>query len=103
MKRRERCFPGDRPRQQRFTCSRRTHQQNAFGDAPAELLKFLRLPQELNDFLEFFLGFFDARHIFECYFLLLAGEKPGPALPEREGLVAAALHLAHEEYPEAQQ
>ncbi len=79
------------------------NQQDALGDAPAELLKLLRLPQELNDFLQFFFGFFDPGHVLERHLLLLAGEKPGAALPKGKRLVAPTLHLAHEENPEAQQ
>ena len=44
-----------------------------------------------------------AGHILESDFLLLGGQQLGPALPERKGLVAAALHLPHEEDPDSDQ
>jgi hypothetical protein len=44
-------FTGHRTRQQRFAGARRSHEQDAFRDAPAELLEFLRLAQEIDDLL----------------------------------------------------
>ena len=43
-------FAGNGARQQRLAGSRRPDQQHAFGNAPAELLEFLRFAQELDDF-----------------------------------------------------
>src|SRR6516225_9197720 len=54
---------GNRARKKRFTGSRRTDQQNAFRNAAAELLKFLRLAQELDNFLKLFLGLLHAGHV----------------------------------------
>ena len=42
---------GHGARQQRLACTGRTDQQDALGNPPAELLKLLRLSQELDDFL----------------------------------------------------
>ncbi len=96
-------FAGDGAGQQSLTGTGRTDQQHAFRNAAAELLKLLRLAQEFDDFLQFFLRFFHARHVFKRDLALLRGMQPRPALAEAEGLVAAALHLAHHEDPEADQ
>src|SRR5262245_42976324 len=93
-------FAGDRAREQRLARSRRPHQQNALGNASAELLELLRLLEELDDLLQFFFCLVDARHVLEGDLLLRARRKLRLALAERERLVAAALHLAHEENPE---
>src|SRR5437762_13186842 len=50
-------FARDGARQQRLTRAWRPHHQNAFRNAPAELLEFLRLFEEFDDLLKFFLRF----------------------------------------------
>ena len=94
-------FAGHGPGQQRLACSRGAHEQDAFGNASAELLEFLRFLQELDDLLELFLRFVYARHVLERDLLLRAGRQLRAALAERQGLVPAALHLPHDEDPEA--
>ena len=94
-------FAGDRAREQRLAGSGRAHQQHALRNAAAELLELLRLLEELDDFLELFLRFVDAGDVLERHLLLRARRQLRLALAERERLVAAALHLAHEEDPEA--
>src|SRR5262249_50987796 len=94
-------FTGDGAREQRLARSRRAHQQHAFRNASAELLELLRLLQELDDFLQLFLRFVDAGDILKRHLLLRARRQLGLALAERQRLVAAALHLPHEEDPEA--
>ena len=96
-------FARNRAREQRLAGSRRAHQQHALRNAAAELLEFLRFLEELDDFLELFLRFVDAGDVLERHFLLRARRELRLALAERERLVAAALHLAHEEDPEANQ
>ena len=94
-------FARDGARQQRLAGSRRAHQQHALRDAAAELLELLRLAQELDDLLQLVLGLVNARDVLERHLLLRARRKLRLALAERQRLVAAALHLAHEEDPEA--
>ena len=94
---------GNGARQQRFSGPRRADEQNAFRNAPAEFLKLLRLAEELDDFLQFFLGLFHARDILERDFLLLRRVKPRTALSEAQRFIASALHLAHHKDPECQQ
>src|SRR5229473_8024344 len=90
-------LPGDRARHQRLARSGRTHQQHALRNASAELLEFLRLLEELDDLLQLLLGLVHARHVLERDLLLRARRELRLALAERQRLVAAALHLAHEE------
>ena len=94
-------FAGDRASEQGLAGSRRAHQQYALGNTAAQLLELLRLLEELDDFLEFVLGFVHAGDVFERDLLLRARRQLRLALSERERLVAAALHLTHEEDPEA--
>ena len=91
---------GDRAGQQSFAGSRRSDEQHALGDAPAQLLEFLRLAQELDNLLQLFLGFVDTGHILKRDLLLLHREQPGAALAERQRLIAAALHLPDHEEPQ---
>ncbi len=97
-------FAGHRARQQGLAGSRRSDQQHAFRNAAAQLLELLRLAQELDNLFQLFLGFIHAGDVFERHLLLLHGEQAGPALAERQRLVAASLHLAdHDEPQRAQQ
>src|SRR5581483_8865513 len=75
-------FAGYCPRQQGLACARMADQQNAFGNATAELLEFLGFAQELNDFPQLFFGFIHASYVFEGNLLLLHGKQAGTALPE---------------------
>ena len=81
-----------------------SYQQDAFRNASAKLLEFLRFTQELNNLPQLFFGFIYACDILECDFLLLHGKQPRPALSKTQSLVAAGLHLAdHDEPQHAQQ
>src|SRR5690606_13595807 len=53
-------FARYRTRHQRLARPRRADHQHAFGNARTEADKFLRLLEELNDFRQFFFGFFRA-------------------------------------------
>ena len=94
-------FAGDGARKQRLAGSGRAHHHNALGNSPAQLLKLLRLFQELNDLLKLFLGLFDTGDVFEGHALLLIAQELRARLAKRESLVAARLHLAHHENPQA--
>ncbi len=63
---------GDRAREQRLAGSRRAHQEHALRNASAELLKLLRLFQELDNFLQFFFRLVHAGDVLERHFLLRA-------------------------------
>ena len=75
--------------------------QDALGDLAAELLELRRVLQELDDLAQLFLGLVDAGHVLERDLVLLLRDQPGARLAEGQRLGAAALHLAHEEDPHA--
>ena len=83
--------------------ARRSNQQHALRDLSAELLKFLGVLQVFDNFLEFLLGFVDARNVLERDAADLFGEQTRPAFAETHRAAAAALHLAHKEDPYADQ
>ena len=78
-------------------------QQYALGNASFKLLELLRILQEVDDLLQFFLGLVDSSHILEGSFLLLRGQQARAGLAETQRLVSARLHLAHHDDPEADQ
>ena len=94
---------GDGAGQQRLTGARRAHQQAALRDLAAEALEALRVAQELHDLLQLLLGLVDARHVLEGDAADLFRQQARLGLAEAHGLAAAALHLAHEEDPDADQ
>jgi hypothetical protein len=95
-------FASDCAGQEGLAGSRRSDEEDTLGDAAAEALELLRLAEELDDLLELFLGFVNSGDILESDLLLLHGEQTGAGLAEAHGLVAAGLHLAEEEEPEAE-
>ena len=94
-------FARDRARKQRLAGAGRAHEEDALGNAATELLELLRLLQELDDLLQLVLRLVHAGDVLERHLLLRARRQLRLALAERQRLVAAALHLAHDEDPEA--
>ncbi len=94
-------FAGDGAGEERLAGARRSDEENAFRDLAAEFRELLRLLEELDDLVQLDLGFVDAGDVFERHLLRAAGEELGLRFAERERLVSAGLHLAHEEDPEA--
>src|SRR5437667_9272049 len=68
-------FSGNGAGQQGLARSGRSHHQHALGNAATELLKLLWIFEELDDLLQLFLGFLNARHVFEGDALLLIAEQ----------------------------
>ena len=88
----------------RLTGAGRADQQRAFRNFAAEALELARVFQELDDLAELFLGFIDAGDILERDAALGFGEQLGFRAAKAHGAAAtAALHLAHEEEPRADQ
>ena len=88
--------------EQGFTGTGRANHQYPARNASPELLKFLRVPQELDQFGDFFFGFVHARHIGKCHLIGIFVEHFCPALAEGKRTAAATpLHLAHEKHPNA--
>src|SRR4029077_13660490 len=96
-------FACNRPSQQRFTCARRSNQQNSLGNPPTQFLELLRLAQELDDLPEFFFGLIHASHVLERNLFLLHREEACPALAEKQGFITASLHLPDHEEPQRSQ
>ena len=92
---------GHGPRQQRLTGSGRAHEQHALGDAPAQAGELLGLTQKIHDLGQFLLGFVHARHVLERDLAGVLRDEPRLGAAKAHGLAAASLHLAHEEYPDA--
>src|SRR5580765_973750 len=75
-------FTGNGLGQQRFSCPGRTDNQDALGNAAAELLKLARILEKLDDLEHFVLGFIDTRNVGEQYLLTLLRQHTSAALPE---------------------
>ena len=95
-------FARDGARQQRLAGSRRSDQQHAARNPPAETLEFLRIAQEFDDLLEILLRLVDARDVLERHPSMRLGQKLRLRLAEAHRLAAAALHLSHDEEPDAE-
>ena len=97
---------GDRARQQRLAGAGRAHHEHALGDLAAQPLKPGRVLQELDDLGNLLLGFLDACDVLESHGGLVRVEQAGAAAAEGHGTAPAAhaaLHLAHEIQPDADQ
>ena len=94
---------GDRAREQRLAGAGRPVEQHALRDARAERLELLRVLEELLDLVQLLDRLVRAGDVLEAD-LRRVGRHPLRArLPERHHLRAAALHLVHQEDPEADQ
>src|SRR5882724_11197959 len=93
-------FAGNGPRQQSLAGAWRPNEQHALGNPAAKFLEFLRILQELNNFLEFFLGFIGSGDVLKRSLFLLRREQTRARLPKTKSLVSARLHLAHQEKAE---
>ena len=88
--------------QQGFARAGRAHQQNALGNAGAQLGIVLGVAQEIDHLLQFFLFLLGARHIGKGHLVLGGVLHPGTAAPEGHHLVVAARLAAHHEIPQRQ-
>ena len=97
-------FTSDRLGQQRFAGSGWADQQQTPRDAPAQFLEFAGVFQEINDFFNFFLGFVATGDVGKSHGIRTLVEQASLALTETESAAfTAALHLAHEINPHANQ
>ena len=96
-------FAGDGFGEEGLARSRGAVEQDPLGDLAAQLLKFRRILQKLNDFTELFLGLVAAGHVRERDLGFLAGLELGFAAAEGHRLLAAALHLADHQEPEKEE
>ena len=95
-------FAGDGFGQQGFAGAGRADEQQPARDAAAQFLEFLRVFEKVHHFLDFFLGFVAAGHVGEGDLVVVFVQHAGLAFAEAEcAALAAALHLAHEVNPHA--
>ena len=95
---------GDGLGQQRLAGTGRADHQHAARNATAQLLELARVAQEVDQFLDVFLGFVAAGHVHEGDLVGVLVKHAGARLAEAErAATTAALHLAHEEHPDADQ
>ena len=96
-------FAGDGAREQRLARSRRADEQHAFRNAAAELLKFFRVAQKLDELLHFILRFLDAGHVLERDLVLVAREHARLRFAEVERAFAGHADLLTEKEIENEQ
>ncbi len=97
-------FAGDRARKQRLPRAGVAHHQHALRDASAELLELGGIAQEIDQFRDFLFRFFAAGNVGEGDGVVRFIDHPRARFPERKRAAPpAALHLAHEEDPHADQ
>ena len=75
----------------------RADHQDAFGNAPAEFLKFLRVLQEFDQFGNLLLGFLNAGHVLESDLVLFLVQHAGAAFAETHRAFAGHFDLAENE------
>ena len=96
-------FASDRFGQEGLARPRRADDQDALRNAPAQLLEFMRILEELDDLDDFFLGLINPGHVGKCDLFAVFCQEPRAAPAERQRLVAADLHLPHQKEPEPQE
>ncbi len=90
-------------RNQRLAGTGRADQQRTFRNLAAKALELGRVLQELDHFLQLFLGFIHAGNIIECHTALLFRQQARARLSKaHRPASAAALHLAHHEQEQAE-
>ncbi|OIQ72941.1 hypothetical protein GALL_454250 [mine drainage metagenome] len=90
--------------QQGLAGTGRADQQHPARDAPAEFLEFLRILEEVDQFLDVLLGFVAPGDVGKSDGVGRFIEHAGTRLAKAERTAAsAALHLAHEVHPDADQ
>ena len=92
---------GDRAREQRLAGAGRPVEQDALRDPRAERLELLRVLEELLDLVQLLDRLVRAGDVLEGDLRRVGRHPLGAALAEAHHLRAAALHLVHEEDPEA--
>ena len=96
-------FAGDGAGEQRLAGAGRADEQHALRNASAETLELRRVAQEFDDLFKIVLRLVDAGDVLEGDAAMALGQQLRLRLAEAHGLAAAALHLAHEEDPDADQ
>ena len=93
----------DRAREERLTRARRPVEEHALRNPRSERLELLRVLEELLDLLELLDSLVHSGHVLEADLRRVRRHPLGAALAEAHHLRAAALHLVHQEDPEAEE
>jgi hypothetical protein len=96
-------LPGDSAGGQGLAGAGRADEEHAAGDAAAEALELLGIAEELDDLLEILLGLVDAGDVLEGDAAMRLGEELRLRLAEPHCPPGAALHLARQEDPGAEE
>ena len=91
------CLPRHGAGKQGLASTGLANQQYALGNSGAKGKEAFRVLEELHHFLEFRLRLLNPRNIGEAYAGTVEGHHASAAAPEAQGLVVAALGLAHHE------
>ena len=91
---------GDGAREQRLARAGRTDEQHALGNPPAEVRVLFRILEELDDLLQFVLGFVHAGDVREPHFDFVVRIDLGAAPGERHHAALGAAHAPEEEAPD---
>src|SRR5262249_33703263 len=90
-------FTGDGACQQGFSSADRADHQHALGNTATEFLKFFRIAQELDQFLNFILGFLHSRHVAKRDLVFVTGEHARLGLAKVQRALAGHPDLLTEE------
>jgi len=94
---------GDGAREQRLASPRWPVQQDPGGDPRPERLELLRILEEFLDLVQLLHGLVDPGDVAEGDLRRVRRQPLGARLAERHHFRAAALHLVHQEDPEAEE
>src|SRR5215475_11470956 len=89
-------FTRDGARQQSLASARRTDHQHALGNTATEFLKFFRITQEFDQFLDFILGFLHTSDVAKRDLVLVTGKHPRLGFAEIERTLASHADLLAE-------
>src|SRR5262249_1276357 len=90
-------FTGDGAGQQSFAGARRSNHQDGFRNAATQFLKFLRVAQKFDQFLDFILRFFDAGDVLERDLVFVTGEHARLRFAEVESAFSGHADLLSEQ------
>ena len=93
-------FARHRAREQRLAGARRTDEQHALRNPPADARVLLRVLQELDDLAQLVFGFVHAGDVPEPHLHVVVGVDLRAAARERHDAAFGAAHAAEEEAPE---
>src|SRR5208337_1116152 len=79
---------------------RRPNQQYPFGNTSPEALRFLRIFQELDDFLKLTFGFINSSYIIKAYLYILLTIDFHSRFAQGKHTLGASTHFFHQKKPD---